>query len=75
MIRYEILTKPGLILDATLIRKVATAKPRTTPTIIAYVATNDQKAFEKQIESNSQVLGYHCDPRAPGIVPTVWSRP
>jgi hypothetical protein len=73
--RYEIQTKPGIIIDAALVKRVATAHPKTTPTIIVYVDANDQDAFEKQIEGDSKVLGYWCDPRTPGKVVKEWKRP
>jgi hypothetical protein len=75
MIRYEIRTKPGLVLDASLVEKIVTAKPKQHPTIMVYVARNNQQAFEKQIEGDSQVLGYMCDPRAPGMITRDWKRP
>jgi hypothetical protein len=74
MIRYEITTKPGVILDAALVKRVVTAKPKQTPTIIVYVAHDDQTAFEKYVEGNNQVLGYSADLRAAGTIPKSWKR-
>jgi hypothetical protein len=74
MTRYEITTKPGVILDATLVKKVVTAKPKTKPAIIVYINKDDMKAFEKMLEGNVQVLEYHCDPRAPGTICKEWKR-
>lgn len=72
--RYELNTKPGLIMDTTLIKKVVASVPKQHPTLIVFVGPEDQPAFEKQIEGNPKVTGYHADYRAPGIVPKEWKR-
>lgn len=72
--RYEITTKPGAILDADLVKRVVTAKPKSNPTIIVYVDSNNTDAFEKQIEANTLVLRYQADPRAPGTITKDWIR-
>jgi hypothetical protein len=62
MIRYEIECRPAHVLDAPGIRKITATRGRTAKAIvIVHVEEKDSKNFEKAVEGDANVLGYHAD--------------
>lgn len=76
MIRYEIQTqKSGVILDATLVTRMISTKGMKHPVVIVHIEKKNQKAFEKYIEGEKDVVAYSADPREAGKDIKDWTRP